>query len=97
MKKLVSYTGILMLVIGVIFLSGCGPEAEEDALQHTGRQDGQHVHDGEETGHIKQEKCPVMGNPINPEIHTEHEGEKVYFCCPGCIGEFNANPEKYSS
>ncbi len=39
--------------------------------------------------------CPVMGNNINKEIFVEYEGKKVYFCCPGCIDEFNKNPEKY--
>lgn len=36
-----------------------------------------------------------MGGAINKEISTEHNGVKVYFCCPGCKPEFEKNPEKY--
>ena len=39
--------------------------------------------------------CPVMGGAINKEIYADHNGKRVYFCCPGCIGTFNADPEKY--
>ena len=39
--------------------------------------------------------CPVMGGKINKDCFTEYKGKKVYFCCPGCIEEFNKDPEKY--
>ena len=39
--------------------------------------------------------CPVMGGKIDMKVFTEYEGQKVYFCCPACIDEFNAAPEKY--
>jgi YHS domain-containing protein len=39
--------------------------------------------------------CPVMGGEINKEVYTDHEGTRVYFCCPGCIGKFNSDPETY--
>lgn len=39
--------------------------------------------------------CPVMGGKVNPKIFTEYEGKKVYFCCPGCVSQFEKNPEKY--
>jgi len=39
--------------------------------------------------------CPVSGKPSNPEVFTEYNGEKVYFCCEGCKEEFEKNPEKY--
>ncbi|MFA5424777.1 MAG: YHS domain-containing protein [Phycisphaerae bacterium] len=45
---------------------------------------------------IEQTTCPVMtGNPINPEIYTEYQGKKVYFCCPACKPIFEKDPEKY--
>jgi Cu+-exporting ATPase len=25
----------------------------------------------------------------------EYEGKTYYFCCPGCIDQFKADPEKY--
>lgn len=48
-------------------------------------------------GAIVQENCPVMGKPINKDIFAEYKGQKVYFCCPGCIDAFNKEPEKYVS
>jgi Cu(I)/Ag(I) efflux system membrane fusion protein len=44
-----------------------------------------------------QKTCPVMGGPINPDIFTEYQGQKVYFCCKGCDQKFRENPEKYLS
>ncbi|MBN1816272.1 MAG: efflux RND transporter periplasmic adaptor subunit [Sedimentisphaerales bacterium] len=43
----------------------------------------------------KQTICPVMGNPIDETVFTEYQGKKVYFCCPGCIDTFLAEPDKY--
>ena len=45
----------------------------------------------------QQTLCPVMGSAINKELFVEYKGKKVYFCCPGCIEKFEANPEKYLS
>lgn len=42
-----------------------------------------------------QKTCPVMGNPINKEIFVDHEGQRIYFCCPGCNDPFKKNPAKY--
>lgn len=39
--------------------------------------------------------CPVQGGPINKGLHADCQGERVYFCCPGCIGSFEKNPEKF--
>ena len=45
----------------------------------------------------EQTTCPVMGNPIDKTLFVEYKGKKVYFCCKGCIAEFNKDPEKYLS
>ena len=42
-----------------------------------------------------QEKCPFMGGKVNKSIYSDHNGKRVYFCCQGCVGPFNSNPEKY--
>jgi YHS domain-containing protein len=39
--------------------------------------------------------CPVLGGHINKEIYADSQAKRVYFCCPGCIGVFKNNPEKY--
>ena len=51
--------------------------------------------DGTAESGTEQTVCPVMGGKINKDIFVEYEGRKVYFCCPGCIEEFQKNPEKY--
>ncbi len=44
----------------------------------------------------EQTTCPVMvGKPIDKNLFVEYKGKKVYFCCKGCIAEFNKDPEKY--
>lgn len=42
-----------------------------------------------------QTKCPVMGGDINKEVYADHDGKRVYFCCPACLPQFKENPEKY--
>ena len=40
--------------------------------------------------------CPVMTDEIaDPEIYTEYEGRKVYFCCQRCRINFQSNPQEY--
>ena len=39
--------------------------------------------------------CPVTGDPINKNTYTDYEGERVYFCCPACVSEFENDPDKY--
>ncbi|NQT46177.1 MAG: YHS domain-containing protein [Candidatus Omnitrophica bacterium] len=50
----------------------------------------------EETGVING-TCPVMGGKVDKDTPytAVHEGKTVGFCCPGCIGKFKADPEKY--
>lgn len=50
----------------------------------------------EETSEVKmQSVCPIMGNPINKDVFADHDGKRVYFCCAGCIGTFNADPAAF--
>ena len=39
--------------------------------------------------------CPVSGGKINKGLHADYQGQRVYFCCPGCDGPFLREPEKY--
>jgi YHS domain-containing protein len=42
--------------------------------------------------------CPVMGEEFviaKDTVHVEHKGKHVYFCCPGCKGKFEKDPDKY--
>lgn len=42
-----------------------------------------------------QTKCPVMGGTINPDLHVDYQGQRIYFCCPECPGTFQKDPAKY--
>ena len=42
-----------------------------------------------------QTTCPVMGGKINKDVYTDYKGERIYFCCEGCIPGFQKDPEKY--
>ncbi|MFA7157779.1 MAG: YHS domain-containing protein [Kiritimatiellia bacterium] len=39
--------------------------------------------------------CPVLGGKIDNKVYADYKGERVYFCCPGCIQKFQNDPEKY--
>jgi YHS domain-containing protein len=47
------------------------------------------------TEEVRQETCPVMGGVIDPDVHTDYRGVRVYFCCAPCIEKFEANPGRY--
>jgi YHS domain-containing protein len=42
-----------------------------------------------------QTACPIMGGAINKEVFVDHEGQRIYFCCPGCDTAFLKEPAKY--
>lgn len=42
-----------------------------------------------------QTTCPVMGGKINKNIFADHDGKRVYFCCPACLQTFKDDPAKY--
>ena len=77
--------------------------AKEDATakvdEHAGHDHAAHedATDAKAAGaeKIAQKTCPVMGGKIDPDISVEYKGQKVYFCCKGCIATFNADPGKY--
>ena len=41
--------------------------------------------------------CPISGEPVNPEITVENNGEKVAFCCGGCAKKFKAKPDSFKA
>jgi YHS domain-containing protein len=42
-----------------------------------------------------QSLCPVTGEKMTKDAYYDYNGERVYFCCKGCIEKFKADPEKY--
>lgn len=39
--------------------------------------------------------CPVTGKDLDPKKFVEHDGEKVLFCCGGCVKKFKKDPAGY--
>jgi len=46
------------------------------------------------TGHA-QTACPVMDGKIDKKFFADYKGQRVYFCCAGCIEPFKKDPEKF--
>jgi len=38
-----------------------------------------------QTGQIRQVACPLTGHDLDPEVSLTIDGQKVQFCCPGCL------------
>ena len=51
---------------------------------------------GDEKSETKLPLCPIMGEAVNFSVSTDAADGPVYFCCSGCIGKFNKNPDKYA-
>jgi len=98
----------LLLVASIgLFLGGCRDDnAGTSASDHSGHDHGEHARqtastdeaaapDAATTAETEQKLCPVMNYPINKAIFVEYEGKKVYFCCPGCPEQFQADPQAY--
>ncbi|MBS1853007.1 MAG: heavy metal translocating P-type ATPase [Acidobacteria bacterium] len=39
--------------------------------------------------------CGMSVNPATARFQGEHAGKSYYFCCNGCLGKFQAEPDKY--
>ena len=42
-----------------------------------------------------QTHCLVMGGEINRQVFVDHNGKRIFFCCPGCVENFKSDPEGY--
>jgi YHS domain-containing protein len=98
MHKLVKLLFVLCLVSFVAFV-GCKKD-EPVGEDHSGHDHAMGDMDkamATVAAAVEQTTCPVMGGEINKDIFVEYKGKKVYFCCAGCEGKFEAEPEKYLS
>ena len=44
------------------------------------------------------ERDPVCGMMVDPKTaagRSEYKGKTYYFCSPGCMKDFDKNPQKY--
>jgi len=37
----------------------------------------------------------MVGNPIDPALFVDYQGQRVYLCCNTCVKLFSENPEEY--
>jgi len=42
-----------------------------------------------------QMSCPVSGEAVDKAEFVDWQGQRVYFCCPKCVGAFKKDPERY--
>ena len=41
--------------------------------------------------------CPISGKPIDKDVFADVSGQKIYMCCPGCVGKYKAAPDKFAA
>lgn len=41
--------------------------------------------------------CPVSSEVVDRSVSLQHAGQKVFFCCRGCVNKFKNNPDKYQA
>ena len=76
---------IAVTVAGLALASGCRKEPSKPAAEGPA-QAGQA---------IAQKICPVMGEAIDPDVYTDYQGRRIYFCCQVCKAAFEKDPAKY--
>ncbi len=42
-----------------------------------------------------QKLCPVLNEPINPQLYVDYEGKRIYVCCTHSLDVVKANPKKF--
>ncbi len=82
-KKLIILVLAAVLVLSQVGAGWAGPPT------------GFRAESGQPQAGTSQSACPVLGGKINPGIHVDYQGQRVYFCCADCIDRFNKEPEKY--
>ena len=93
--KLSTLLIVLAIPTALVLTGGCGGEEKHASHSGTGMKD-KSTHQTHETVKIAQKTCPVMKGKIDPKVYVEHNGRKIYFCCPGgCKEKFAKDPKKY--
>lgn len=93
------YAGFAMVLLAAaLLLLGYAYQARAEGMhmhkQETAKQAAQAEgqSDIEDAGNAY---CPVGGEPVDKNTSYVYEGKRYYFCCPGCIPDFQKEPEKY--
>ncbi len=89
-----------LLAVAIFGLTACGGKSEHEDHDHaaqsqeSGAAAGEHDHAASDAAELAKAgfvntKCPIMGDPIDPAVFTDHMGKKVGFCCKDCIPKWN--------
>lgn len=41
--------------------------------------------------------CGMSVAAVESSVHADHDGQRIYFCCPGCRRAFLKDPERYAT
>jgi hypothetical protein len=93
----VMYTDKEHGVYGRIYLCcmGCEKKAKKNisevykTLYRTDKKTGKAI----EAKDLKNDKCPMSGEPVDAKAFIEYNGMIVHFCCPGCAQGFLKDSE----
>jgi len=67
-------------LVGVMLLSSLAISSEKKAV---------------EPKKINQSLCPVMDKKIDKSVYLDFQVQRIYFCCPRCLGKFKDDPEPF--
>lgn len=90
-SKIKIFLTILIITASIVFLNSCSKNIERETVSAV----RSNVMDAEIGMKVA---CPVTGNAVTVAKSTpviEYNGERYFFCCPGCADKFMGNPEKY--
>lgn len=82
---------ITRMAVGTALTLGAGVASAWAQHDHAG-----HQHGGREAGAISP-KCPISGGPVNFSVSIVGDDGPVFFCCDGCVGKYEADPDKYAA
>lgn len=83
--------GLLKMVLGLALTLavGSGPAAAQDG--------GDTKKGAEEKAVSAAPQCPMSDEPANLAISVATDEGPVFFCCKGCISEYQEDPKKYAA
>ncbi len=85
MKSLFTILFVALIVFAVAAPTALNAEEKKEMEKKAGIPEGFNA----------QTTCPVMGGKITDTSYIDYQGQRVYFCCPGCEGSFLKDPEKF--
>jgi YHS domain-containing protein len=84
---------VVLLSAAVAAANSCNQEAEPKHAKAkeitAAAKPDQVIHAGTQT------HCPIGGGEVDKSVFEDYQGQRIYFCCPGCEGPFLADPEAH--